>query len=184
MKRIEFYTFNSEVWYRTDSEHKKLTEESLLVEALLEDISALYPKAYAALTKEYDRIADKKTKQYKMACRFVKCNFGEIDNVLDISSYGKWVFEYMKCPLRGECKWDGVICRPEYNSELTKREKEILRHVYEGLQIQDIAEEMYLSPHTVKNHIRNAYAKLDIHSTQEFMVYAKNNGMYGDERFK
>lgn len=184
MKRIEFYTFNAEVWYRSDSEQKRLTEDSPLVARLLEEIEALYPSAYAALDKEYQKITDPLTKQYRMACRFVKCNFGEIDNVLDIQSNGKWVFECVKCPLRGECKHEGVICQPEFNSELSKREKEILKHVHDGLTIENIAEAMYLSPHTVKNHIRNAYARLDVHSTQEFMAYAEKNGMYGDERFK
>ncbi|MBO4689395.1 MAG: helix-turn-helix transcriptional regulator [Paludibacteraceae bacterium] len=182
MKRIEFYTFNDEVWYRTDTEHAKLTEKSPIVERMLEEVSVLYPKAYTALDKEYQRLTDIQERHYRMALRFVKCNFGEIDNVLDIQSNGKWVFECVKCPLRGECRWEGVICQPEFDSELSKREKEILKHVYDGLSIQDIAEAMYLSPHTVKNHIRNAYARLDIHSTQEFMAYAQNNGMYGDER--
>lgn len=184
MKRIEFYIFNTEVWYRTDIEHKKLTEESPLVESLLEEVEVLYPKAYVALEKEYQKITDMQTRRFRMACRFVKCNFGEIDNVLDISSNGKWVFECVKCPLRGECRWEGVICQPEFNSELSKREKEILKLVYDGLQVQDIAEEVYLSPHTIKNHIRNAYAKLDIHSTAEFIKYANDNGLYGDERLK
>ncbi|MBO4550039.1 MAG: hypothetical protein J5733_04855 [Bacteroidaceae bacterium] len=51
MKRIEFYTFNDEVWYRTDTEQNRLTEESPLVARLVEEIEALYPKAYAALNK-------------------------------------------------------------------------------------------------------------------------------------
>ena len=184
MKRIEFYTFNAEVWYRTDTEQKRLTEDNPLVDRLLEETEALYPLAFAALEKEYQKITDMQTRRFRMACRFVKCNFGEIDNVLDIQTNGKWVFECVKCPLRGECKWEGVICQPEFNSELTKREKEILKHVYDGLKIEDIAEVMFLSPHTVKNHMRNAFARLDVHSIQEFMVYAKNNDMYGNERFK
>ncbi|MBO4550038.1 MAG: helix-turn-helix transcriptional regulator [Bacteroidaceae bacterium] len=94
------------------------------------------------------------------------------------------MFECVKCPLRGECKYEGVICQPEFNSELSKREKEVLRHLYDGLSIEDIADEMYLSPHTIKNHIRNAYARLDVHSRAEFIAYADKNGMYGDERFK
>lgn len=203
MEKIEFYTFNNEVWYRTDTnhlkvgkdclkggqghlnccqEHKKLTEGDKIVESLVRMVEEFYPKAYAALEKEYQKIADISNRYYRMAVRFVKCNFGEIDNVYDIQSAGRFVFECVRCPLRGECKWEGVICQPEFNSELSKREKEVLRLVYFGKQIDDIAEQLYLSPHTIKNHIRNAYARLDIHSTAEFIVYANEHKLYDDER--
>lgn len=182
MNKIEFYTFNGEVWYRTDTDNKKLTEENSLVDDLISVLQEMYPQAYSALDKEYQKINDLRYKRWRMICRFVKCNFGEIDNVLDVSSNGKWVFECVRCPLRGECKCEGVICQPEFNTELSRREREVLRYVYNGTPVQDIAERVFLSPHTVKNHIRNAFTKLDVHSTPEFIVYANEHELYGDER--
>ncbi|MCM1354723.1 MAG: helix-turn-helix transcriptional regulator [Bacteroides sp.] len=184
MKRIEFYTFNSDVWCRTDTEHQKLTEDSQIVDMLLDELEVLYPKAYAALDKEYQKIEDFRTKRYRMVSRFIKCNFGQIDNILDISSTGKYVFECVSCPLRSECKWEGVICQPEFNSDLSKREKEIMKLIYDGMQVQEIAEKVYLSPHTIKNHIRNAFAKIGVHSISEFIIYANENGLYNDERLE
>jgi DNA-binding NarL/FixJ family response regulator len=46
--------------------------------------------------------------------------------------------------------------------ELTNREKEVLLFMMDGLNNIDIAEEMKISKHTVKNHISNIFYKLDI----------------------
>ena len=182
MKRIEFYTFNHEVWYRTGTETVKLTETDPLVEEMLGLIAEYYPKAYDALNKEYEKVIGVLTRHYRMVLRFVKCNFGEIDEVLDISSLGKFVFECVRCPLRGECKWEGVICKPEFNSLMSPREKEVMGLVYKNMSHEDIADRLNLSTHTVKNHIRNAFERLGIHSTQEFIIYANEHKLYGDER--
>lgn len=45
---------------------------------------------------------------------------------------------------------------------LTKREKEVLIFLMEGLNNLDIAEKMSISKHTVKNHVSNIFYKLDV----------------------
>ena len=45
---------------------------------------------------------------------------------------------------------------------LSEREIEVLELMAEGLTYQGIAEQLYISPHTVKTHSRNIYAKLDV----------------------
>ena len=52
--------------------------------------------------------------------------------------------------------------------------------VYEGFNNEDIAERLYLSPHTVKNHIKSVYLKLDIHEKSEFIQYAHKNNLFKD----
>jgi DNA-binding NarL/FixJ family response regulator len=47
---------------------------------------------------------------------------------------------------------------------LSQREKEILSLLVDGLSKKQIAEKLYLSHHTVDSHIRNIYAKLEVHS--------------------
>jgi len=48
--------------------------------------------------------------------------------------------------------------------DLSEREKEILSHLIEGLSKKQIADKIFLSHHTVDSHIRNIYAKLEVHS--------------------
>ena len=48
--------------------------------------------------------------------------------------------------------------------DLSVREKEILGFLVDGLSKKQIAEKIFLSHHTVDSHIRNIYAKLEVHS--------------------
>jgi two-component system NarL family response regulator len=55
---------------------------------------------------------------------------------------------------------------------LTDREMEVLRLVAKGMNNRDIAQQLYISENTVKNHIRNILEKLQLHSRMEAVVYA------------
>jgi len=47
---------------------------------------------------------------------------------------------------------------------LTRREKEILQLLVDGLTLRQIAAQLNVSFHTVDNHVRNIYDKLHVHS--------------------
>lgn len=47
---------------------------------------------------------------------------------------------------------------------LSEREKEILKLLVEGLSKKQISVKIFLSHHTIDSHIRNIYAKLEVHS--------------------
>lgn len=55
---------------------------------------------------------------------------------------------------------------------LTPREHEILEHLVAGLTMQQIADELSLSYHTVSNHLRNVYAKLHVRSRSSAVAKA------------
>src|SRR5436190_4570413 len=55
---------------------------------------------------------------------------------------------------------------------LTDRELEVLKLVAKGLTNRDIADALYISENTVKNHVRNILEKLHLHSRMEAVVYA------------
>ena len=56
---------------------------------------------------------------------------------------------------------------------LSERELEILKLVAEGLSNNEIAKKLYLATSTVKRHINNIYAKLDVHSRTQAVAKGK-----------
>jgi len=55
---------------------------------------------------------------------------------------------------------------------LSARETEVLKLLSQGLNYKDVAEEIYLSPHTVKTHIKNIYSKLHVNNRAEAIYKA------------
>jgi two-component system, NarL family, response regulator LiaR len=60
-------------------------------------------------------------------------------------------------------------------SQLSERELEILKLIAGGLRNGQIAEELLISPHTVRNHVANIFAKLHVHSRLEIAACAIRN---------
>jgi two-component system response regulator DevR len=57
-------------------------------------------------------------------------------------------------------------------AELSEREREVLQLTADGLSPDQIASTLFLSTHTVKNHVRHAMAKLNAHTKLEAVVKA------------
>ncbi len=55
---------------------------------------------------------------------------------------------------------------------LTARELEVLKLVARGLSNREVAEGLFISENTVKNHVRNILEKLHLHSRMEAVMYA------------
>ena len=60
---------------------------------------------------------------------------------------------------------------------LTKREKEIVKLVADGLTNAQIAKQLFLSVETVDTHRKNLYTKLNINNTALLIRYAIDNGL-------
>jgi DNA-binding NarL/FixJ family response regulator len=55
---------------------------------------------------------------------------------------------------------------------LTSRELEVLKLVAKGMSNREIADGLFISENTVKNHVRNILEKLHLHSRMEAVIYA------------
>ncbi|HEV2711863.1 MAG TPA: response regulator transcription factor [Gaiellaceae bacterium] len=61
--------------------------------------------------------------------------------------------------------------------QLSDRETEVLRLIANGKDNADIAQELHISPKTVKNHISNILMKLQIENRIQAAVYAVRQGL-------
>ena len=61
--------------------------------------------------------------------------------------------------------------------QLTSREFDILQLLAEGLDNATIARRLFLSPKTVRNHVSNVFAKLQVRDRAEAIVRAREAGM-------
>ena len=182
MKDYEFYTIDGEVWYLTSDGKNEKRDESKeeIVTVLIDRMMECYPEAYNALSKCYSKSAmNVPYYRYLIARRFCKCNFGRLDTTeVDYRTIDRMRFEKVPCPLRGECPFEGVVCMPKFNTKLSNAELKVMRLVYEGYSNEEVANTLFLSPFTVKNHIKSVYAKLGIHEKSEFIQYANKNSIF------
>jgi pimeloyl-ACP methyl ester carboxylesterase/DNA-binding CsgD family transcriptional regulator len=61
--------------------------------------------------------------------------------------------------------------------DLTERERDILRHLAGGLSNAEIAERVFISEKTVRNHLTSIFDKLDVDSRSKAIVLARTQGL-------
>lgn len=184
MHSIEFYTFEDEVWYRCeDGTHAKLDEMSRdIVKWMIEKLEEFYPTAYVALGKEFKACkANIPYFEFRIAFRFCKCNFGGIDNVKDIDGNGRFHFERVVCPLRGECRHEGIVCNPPFNAKISPAEMRVLELIWRKMKTSDIANKLSLAERTIQNHTYNAYTRIGVREKAEFIAYAHTNKLFKED---
>ncbi|MBS7785731.1 response regulator transcription factor [Flavobacterium sp. CYK-55] len=75
--------------------------------------------------------------------------------------------------LREPVSFDDVQATEEVT--LTTREIEVLEQLSKGLKYNAIAENLFLSAGTIRKHVENIYAKLQVHNKLEAIQKARNN---------
>ncbi|MCH3520722.1 response regulator transcription factor [Enterococcus faecium] len=66
---------------------------------------------------------------------------------------------------------------PVLHEELTNRENEILMLISEGKSNQEIADELFITLKTVKTHVSNILAKLEVEDRTQAAIYAFKHGL-------
>lgn len=176
MKNVEFYNSpEGEVFIKEMNKPVRVftIEDREITKRMLDIIVRRYPDAFKRLSEIYSRYDRNRTNyEFKMVHRFIRCNFGEYDQYhCDIDECGMLRFEEVKCPLRGECRHEGVICKPVMDTALTDREKEVLAMIAGGRQAQQIADELGISFTTVNRHRENIKAKLNLKTVGDLVRY-------------
>jgi two-component system NarL family response regulator len=62
-------------------------------------------------------------------------------------------------------------------AELTEREREVLTEIGRGRRNKEIADVLFISEKTVKNHISNIFAKLEVNTRAEAALLAARQGL-------
>lgn len=60
---------------------------------------------------------------------------------------------------------------------LSDREREVLQYVARGHTYKEIGEQLFISPKTVENHVRNILGKLHLNRKQELIRFAIEHGI-------
>ena len=63
-------------------------------------------------------------------------------------------------------------------SQLSPREREIVALVAQGFKNKEMAEKMFISEQTVKNHLHNIFDKLGVSDRLELALYAIHKGLH------
>jgi len=80
-----------------------------------------------------------------------------------------YVMEILQSGKTSSCGNNNCICN---DFSLTNREKEILKLISEGLSNKSIAEKLFLSVHTVKNHVKSVIQKLYVDDRTQAAILA------------
>ena len=171
MQFIEFFNGNDGTIFvvKPDSVKRLEMTDTEIIDYILEVVQNNYTEAWKALSLEYAS-AQRNVPYFKFVVvrRFLKCNMGENDLLdWDIDGNGQMHLEMVKCPMRGECPLENIVCKPKFSTGLSARESEVLALLAEGHSNQEVADLLFISIHTVKIHAAHILDKLGLKTIRQ-----------------
>ena len=174
LRNIEFTTQpNGEVEIRTQKTISTLKESDReFITAFLDVWEERYPTAVKNKKIRYAKLAGNKWNfEFHIVRGLIKCNLGGNDNKMDIDEFGNFHFEYVQCPLAGECFEWRESCFPKENLAITDKELRVLEQIALGLKVIEIADVLCLSKFTIEKHTNNMLRKLSVHNNAALVDY-------------
>ena len=88
------------------------------------------------------------------------------------------VVEAVRAVARGEGRWFVTAAGTETRlaETLSERQRDILLRLAEGRSNAQIAEDLFVSEHTVRNHLTGVYARIGVTSAREAVAWAWRTG--------
>ena len=180
MEAVEFFVIDGQTCIRRDGVSKPLTQKDREeVEWMLERMRSCFPEAVTRLQEwAEESMPNKRFYEYRMVDRFIRCNFGDADFLHSDIEDGMFHFEEVKCPLRGICKDENVVCKPKFRMPLPEEEGKAAILYSRGLSAHEIAVRMKKSAKTIKNQLENARKRLHLDRTRDLIkVFSAYNIM-------
>jgi len=100
-----------------------------------------------------------------------------VDAIRQVATGGAFIESQMLKGMLSEMKPSAGAMPSPAAKNLTKREREILAFVAEGMSNREIAEKLVLSPETVKSHVAAILEKLNVSDRTQAAIYAVRNGL-------
>ena len=176
MEAIEFLvTPDGKLYYRKDKgEERRLTRfDKEICVKILGMIRERFPGAWSRLRLMYKPTskshAEKDKAAFKIVERFIRCNFGEHDLLTPDIENDILHFEEVRCPLRGICPDENIICKPQSLIKLSPAEKEVAKLYLWGKTFDEIAQRLGKSPSTVKVQLHNIKKKTGAKNCREII---------------
>ena len=104
---------------------------------------------------------------------------GEVAMARVLTRSGRWVVLHGAALLSGADRRVAVIVEPAHPAritsllmsayQLTERERDVTRLVLQGASTGDIATELFVSPHTVQQHLKNIFDKTEVRSRRDLV---------------
>lgn len=179
MRKLEFYTTpQGGLYCEEDSQSRRVTKFSDIVEGMMGIIKERFPDAYACLKERHapGRREGNAEARYRMVAHFIRCNFAERDTLSADYEGGRLHFEEVKCPLRGEkwlCPYEGKICKPRGMASLSGTEWAVAQLYASGYSAREIGEQLGKSLSTVKTQLASCKRKLGLGNCREIVKFLR-----------
>jgi len=104
------------------------------------------------------------------------CSISEITQAIEAVVQGDTALSpALAASMLAEVRRRGEKKRP--SRIVTAREEEVLQHIADGLSTPEVAEHMYISQKTVKNHLASIYQKLEARDRTQAVLQAVRMGI-------
>ncbi|GGG21224.1 response regulator [Paenibacillus abyssi] len=102
----------------------------------------------------------------------------EIADAIRAAARGQSVLEsQVAAKMMNRLRQPKVAPQKALHEDLTEREMDVLHRLAQGKSNQDIADELFIGIKTVKYHITNIFAKLEVEDRTQAAIYAHKNGI-------
>jgi two-component system, NarL family, response regulator DegU len=106
------------------------------------------------------------------------CSTDEVADAVRIAAKGEMALSpALAATMLDEVRRLDAPTTPEDDRVITKREEEVLQLIADGCSTPEVAERLYISQKTVKNHLASIYQKLDARDRTQAVLQAVRMGI-------
>ncbi len=155
---------------------RNLASRSSRAKSLLFPASDLKDEFVEAMKLGCSGILMKQSPAALIAKSIRKINEGEI--WLDASTTATVIRQFASPSESSPPSSPGNGKHPRDRAQLSQREREIIVLIAQGYKNKEIAEKMFITEQTVKNHLHNVFDKLGVSDRLELALYAIHNSLH------